>query len=148
MSSVSRDTQYEMPDGQEINLERERFRCPELLFNPSAGDIDAPGIHEICYNSIKTCNLDIRAELYANIILAGGNTLFTGLSKRLQKELDSLTLDYMDVKVLHHPEGRYCAWIGGSILSSLSVFEEMPITREKYDEFGPGVVHLNCYHSI
>ena len=25
---------YELPDGQEITIENERFRCPEGLFNP------------------------------------------------------------------------------------------------------------------
>ena len=25
---------YELPDGQEITIENERFRCPEALFNP------------------------------------------------------------------------------------------------------------------
>ena len=30
----TRNAEYELPDGQEITIENERFRCPEGLFNP------------------------------------------------------------------------------------------------------------------
>ena len=30
----TRNADYELPDGQEITIENERFRCPEGLFNP------------------------------------------------------------------------------------------------------------------
>jgi len=39
---------------------------------------------------------------------------------------------------------KYNAWIGGAILSSLSTFEEMWITKDLYDENGPDIVHSKC----
>jgi len=40
------------------------------------------------------------------------------------------------IKVVAVPERKYCVWIGGSILSSISTFSEMWITREEFDDAG------------
>ena len=37
------------------------------------------------------------------------------------------------------------AWIGGSILSSLSTFQQMWISKQEYDEAGPSIVHRKCF---
>jgi actin-related protein len=46
-----------------------RFRAPEVLFDPSLSGMEAPGIHELVYNSINKCDIDIRRELYSNIVM-------------------------------------------------------------------------------
>ena len=46
--------------------------------------------------------------------------------------------------VIAPKERKYSAWIGGSILSSLSTFEQEWITRDEYDEYGPRIVHTKC----
>ncbi|CAF3197562.1 unnamed protein product [Rotaria sp. Silwood2] len=63
---------YKLPDGQIITIDNERFRCPEALFVPVTMDRDEPGITETVYNTIMKCDIDIRKELYVNIILSGG----------------------------------------------------------------------------
>eukprot|EP00965_Chrysotila_dentata_P010358 337170-Pleurochrysis_carterae.AAC.1 len=65
---------YELPDGQVITLGNERFRCPEALFQPSFLGMETAGVHETTYNSIMKCDVDIRKDLYANIVLSGGTT--------------------------------------------------------------------------
>ena len=49
------------------------------------------------------------------------------------------------VKVIAPPERKYSVWIGGSIVSSLSTFQQMWISRQEYDESGPGIVHRKCF---
>lgn len=61
----------QLPDGQAIRLGDERFRCPELLFNPGLLGMDIDGIHESVAKCIRKCDIDIRAELQKNIILSG-----------------------------------------------------------------------------
>ena len=36
------------------------------------------------------CDVDIRRDLYRNIVLSGGTTMFPGISDRLHKEITSL----------------------------------------------------------
>ena len=136
---------YELPDGQVITIGNERFRCPEALFQPSFLGMESLGIHEITYNSIMKCDLDIRKELFGNIVLSGGTTMFPGFSDRIQRELTSIAPPSLNVKVVAPPERKYSVWIGGSILASLSTFQEMWITKNEFDEAGPYVVHRKCF---
>ena len=137
---------YELPDGQVISIGNERFRCPEVLFRPSSLlDKEFPGIHELVYNSIMTCDIDIRRNLYCNIILSGGNTMFPGITERMQKEISSLVPPSMRIKIVAPPERKYSVWIGGSILASLSTFQQMWISKQEYDESGPAIVHRKCF---
>jgi len=136
---------YELPDGQVITIGAERFRCPETLFQPSFIGKEQDGIHKLTYDSIQKCDIDIRKDLYSNVVLSGGTTMFTGIDKRLEAELTQLAPAAVKVKIVAPPERKYSVWIGGSILSSLSTFQDMWITKEEYDESGPGIVHRKCF---
>jgi actin beta/gamma 1 len=136
---------YEMPDGQVITLGNERFRCPEALFDPSLLGMEAAGIHEFTYNSIMKCDMDLRRELYANIVMSGGTTMYPGIADRVNKEIVALAPPGVKVKVIAPPERKYSVWIGGSILASLTTFQQMWITKEEYDESGPSLVHRKCF---
>merc|ERR1712080_776381 len=81
---------YELPDGQVIIIGNERFRCPEVLFKPSFIGKESDGIHTTTYDSIMKCDVDIRKDLYGNIVLSGGTTMFTGIAERMQKEITAL----------------------------------------------------------
>jgi len=144
-STADLEKSYELPDGQVITVGAERFRCPEVLFNPSLIGKEAQGIHALTYNSIQKCDIDIRKDLYQNVVLSGGTTMFTGIDARLQKEMKSLCPPTAKVKIVAPPERKYSVWIGGSILSSLSTFQDMWVTKEEYDESGPGIVHRKCF---
>ncbi|KZV87864.1 Actin/actin-like protein [Exidia glandulosa HHB12029] len=144
-TSSQLEKSYELPDGQTITVGNERFRCPEALFQPSMLGLEAAGCHDTIYNSILGCDVDIRRDLYSNIILSGGTTMYPGIAERLQSELTHLAPNTVRVKIVAPPERKYSVWIGGSILSSLSTFQNMWCSKQEYDESGPGIVHRKCF---
>ncbi|UJR22567.1 hypothetical protein I4U23_025615 [Adineta vaga] len=143
--SSSIEKNYELPDGQIITIGNERFRCSEALFGPAVVGREDAGISEMVYNTIMKCDIDIRKELYQNIVLSGGTTMFPGMADRMQKELTALAPSAMKIRVIAPPERKYAVWIGGSILSSLSTFQTMWISKQEYDESGPSIVHRKCF---
>jgi actin beta/gamma 1 len=143
--SSSLEKSYELPDGNVIVIGNERFRCPEVLFQPSLIGKEASGIHDCTFQTIMKCDVDIRRDLYANVVMSGGTTMFTGIGERMTKELTALAPSTMKIKVVAPPERKYSVWIGGSILASLSTFQQMWISKAEYDESGPSIVHRKCF---
>jgi actin, other eukaryote len=143
--SISIEREYELPDGQVINVAEERFKCPEALFKPEMLGNEMNGIHMTAFNSIMKADIDIRKDLYNNIVLSGGSTMFIGIATRVQDEIERLAPSSVKIKVIAPPERQYSVWIGGSILSSLSTFQQMWVSRSDYDEMGPQVVHVSYY---
>jgi len=146
-SSASHEVEktYELPDGQVITIGSERFRCPEVLFKPNFIGLEQAGIHQATFDSIMKCDVDIRKDLYGNIVLSGGTTMFDGIDARMAKEITALAPQSMQIKVIAPPERKFSVWIGGSILAYLSTFQSMWVTRQEYDESGPTIVHRKCF---
>merc|ERR1712066_473810 len=144
-NSPDLEKEYELPDGQVIKVGAGRFRCAEVLFKPSLIGRESDGIAKLTYDSIMKCDVDIRRDLYQNTVLSGGSTMFPNIDARLSKEITALAPASIKVKVVAPPERKYSVWIGGSILSSLSTFQEMWISKDNYDESGPQIVHRMCF---
>uniref|UniRef100_A0A452T4L5 Actin related protein T3 n=1 Tax=Ursus maritimus TaxID=29073 RepID=A0A452T4L5_URSMA len=107
---------YHLPDGKMIKLHDQLFHCPEALFSPNLMNLDTPGIDKLCFSSIMKCDTDLRNSFFSNIIL-----------------------------VTAPPERKLSVWMGGSILASLSAFQDMWITEAEFKEVGPNIVHQRCF---
>ena len=141
--------EYKLPDGNVVTLSENRFKCTECFFDPSLIGLELEGLHKMVLQQILVCDVDIKNELPMNIVLSGGNTLFDGLEQRLQNELvrirEDLRWNCSKTRVIAPKDRGYSAWIGGSILASLSTFESMWISRNEYDESGQSIVHRRCF---
>ncbi|XP_042333349.1 actin, clone 302-like [Sceloporus undulatus] len=148
-SPTSLEKCYELPDGKVVTIGSERFRSPEVLFQPWLLNRDLmgnhEGIHEVLLNTIKKCDTDLLKDLYANTVLAGGTTMLPGLAERMHTEVTALAPKGMKINIIAPPERKDSVWIGGSLLASLSTFQHMWITKQEYNEFGPSIVHCKCF---
>ena len=140
-----REFNYELPDGNKIALKEERIKCPEILFKPNIIGKEVDGIGKTCYDSVQKCNPDIRKDLYNNIVLSGGTSMFRGLQERFSKEIKNFITDSMkeEVNVNASDERKFAVWTGGSILSK-SFSDSIWITKEEYEEYGDLIVHRKC----
>ncbi|XP_066455522.1 actin-1-like [Eleutherodactylus coqui] len=139
------EDEYKLPDGNVIKVHNQRFRCPEALFAPDNIGIEAPGIDTLLFHTITKSDIDLRRTLYSNILLSGGSSLFNGIDLRLTKELRSMVPADCHVKVSAPPDPMLAAWMGGSIVSSLSAFQQMWVTKSEYQEIGPNIVRRKCF---
>ncbi|XP_069329051.1 actin-related protein T3 [Eulemur rufifrons] len=136
---------YRLPDGKIFKLHDELFCCPEALFSPCLMSLEAPGIDKMCFSSIMKCDTDLRNSFFSNILLAGGSTCFPGFDKRLVKDIAKVAPANTPVQVTAPPERKISVWMGGSILASLSAFQDMWITAAEFKEVGPNIIHQRCF---
>jgi len=141
------ETSYEMPDGSVLTIGSERFRCPEVLFDPKMMGKEIGGVQIQCNDSIQKSDIDIRKSLYENIVLSGGSTMYCGIAERLLKEVQAICPMNISnkVKIVAPQERYYSVWIGGSILTSIGTFEQNWITKAEYDDCGASIVHRKCF---
>ena len=133
---------YNLPDGSKVRIAQEKYQCPELLFQPQFFQREHYGLHEQTFKSIKRCDDDIEKDLFQNVILCGGSSLFLKIRKKFEKELQSLAPTGKTVKVIAPPERKYSAWLGGAILSSMKKFKAaMFVSKKEYNENGYGIIN-------
>ncbi|GLT81313.1 hypothetical protein SLA2020_527040 [Shorea laevis] len=152
-------TSYELPDGRTIEIGADRFKIPDILFNPSLAQTIpgmenfaevAPsirGLPQMVLESINKCDVDIRKELFGSILLAGGTASMQQLKERLEKDLLEESPQAARVKVLasgNATERKFSVWIGGSILASLGSFQQMWFSKSEYEEHGASYIQGKC----
>uniref|UniRef100_A0A5B6ZFY8 Actin-related protein 4 n=1 Tax=Davidia involucrata TaxID=16924 RepID=A0A5B6ZFY8_DAVIN len=152
-------TPYELPDGQTIEIGADRFKIPDVLFNPSLVQAipgmesfaeiatSVRGLPQMVIESINKCDVDIRRELFSSILLAGGTASMQQLKERLEKDLLEESPQAARVKVLasgNATERRFSVWIGGSILASLGSFQQMWFSKSEYEEHGASYIQRKC----
>ena len=142
------EANYRLPDGNTITIGEERYLAPEVLFMPAVLGREGEGVHHKLFHSISVCDIDIRKELYSDIVLSGGTTMFAGFPERLGKEVTNLASGNGQVvrtKVVAPPERKYSVWMGGAVLASLNTFADMMVNRDEYEENGPSIIHRKCF---
>lgn len=145
LSNPEKKKEFELPDGQKIKIGSIIIRTPECLFKPSMLGLDIPGIHTAIHQAIQKSDVDLRRELYSNITLSGGTTMFENMEERVTREITGLVPESVKVKVIAPVERKFSIWIGGSVLSTLATFQSSWILKEEYEEAGPNIVHRKCY---
>ncbi|KAJ5136206.1 hypothetical protein N7448_004760 [Penicillium atrosanguineum] len=132
--SDAKAVDYVLPDGHKIKIGQERYRAPEILFDPELIGLEYPGVHQIVQDAITRTDLDLRKSLYLNIVLSGGSTLCKNFPDRLMREIKRLAVEDMKIRISAPAERKYTTWIGGSILAGLSTFRKMWVSADEWHE--------------
>ena len=107
----------------------------------STGIVTNGSAHNLLLTSILQSDMDLRTTLFSNIVLSGGTTLLPGLGDRLLYEVRARAPERTKIRISAPPERRDSAWVGGSILASLTTFKNMWIGRSEYEEYGSSILY-------
>ena len=77
-------------ENQIVRMTNDRFSVPEVLFNPADIGINQAGIPEAIVQTVEKCPPVFKRQLYANILIAGGNANLPGFSERIMSELERI----------------------------------------------------------
>eukprot|EP00803_Ostreobium_quekettii_P004039 evm.model.scf_409.4 EVM.evm.TU.scf_409.4 scf_409:43243-44253(+) len=135
------EVEYELPDGQVIDVGAERFIAPEALFKPTIVGMCEVGVQGLVAEAIGASDPDMQQMLAAKIVPAGGSTMFPNFVERLEGEVSGALPKGLASSIVSKGPRDWLTWLGGSVLAQLSTFPAMCISREEYEELGPTVVH-------
>ena len=136
---------HPLPDDSIVRLSTERYSIPEAIFDPKRIGLEQDGLHEIVFKSILKSNSDIRKDIFSNVVLAGGNTLFENFQGRMKNELLELAPVKTPINVIANKERQYSSWIGGSVIGNMDTFQFLCISRKDYEETGAKIVHYKTF---
>ena len=134
---------YNLPDGNAIKIGEEKSLAPEILFNPSIIGSEHSSFQEMIVTSINKVDIDLRKNLFNNILISGGNTLFKGIQEKFHTEIKYLSPKNMKVRI-HSPGNRLLScWTGGNVISTLEIFKKMWVTKDDWGEKGnKSIIHI------
>jgi len=139
-----------------VDVGYEQFLGPELFFNPEifSNQFTTP-LPDVVDAVIQSSPIDSRRNLYRNIVLSGGSTMFTHFARRLERDIQVKTKERVDrsrktmkgdlnikdieVSVISHAMQRYAVWFGGSMLGITPQFYNVCYSKADYDEKGPSI---------
>lgn len=127
-------SKFKLPDGQILSIANGKYRTSEILFNPKIMGVEYDSLPEICFQSINKIDLELRPSLYSNIVLSGGTTMLKGFADRMISETQRLTNNNIDIRIISPRERKFTTWIGGSILTGLSTFRNMWLTKKSWED--------------
>ncbi|CAB4415874.1 unnamed protein product [Rhizophagus irregularis] len=141
---------YDQSDEQVLYMNNERLSVPEILFNPMDVGMNQAGIPEVIVESINAIHsemfpslsvndVDLHGLLYGNIILVGGNSLFSGYKRRIEKDLRFLAPTEFEIRVGMSENPITYAWQGGAKFANSTEFNEKLVTRAEFNEYGHNI---------
>ncbi|XP_031488333.1 actin-related protein 5 isoform X1 [Nymphaea colorata] len=121
----------------QINLGVERFRCPEVLFQPHIVGVDQAGLDEMVGISLRRLSLNDLAESMCNsILVTGGSCTFPSIEARLHAGITKLRPFGSSIRIVKASDPILDAWRGAAHYAASGQFSEQTFTRQDYYEKG------------
>jgi len=117
----------------------ERFRCPEILFNPNWIAVDQAGLDEMAGVSIRRLSCKdkgLEQRLTNSILVTGGSSIFPGIIERLEAGIRMIRPCGSPIKVVRALDPIMDAWRGAAEYATIPQFHTQTFTRMDYFEKG------------
>lgn len=126
----------------QIHLNVERIRVPEVVFRPSIAGVDQAGLIDIAGDILnqRLTGLSNHEDFLRDIFLTGGNTLFQNFDERVREGLRSLLPADSPIKVRRADDALLDAWKGAAGWAGTPAWKAAKISREEYQEKGPDYI--------
>ena len=134
-------TKVTLPDRKEIKLQDEKILAPSVLFFPSLIGKNCMGIHQLVANSINKVDLENREKILESGRITGGNAQIKNCTESLHTGSKALLPGNNKLKFVQSPRPNLSCWIGGQIISNLSLFNKLVITKKEWEEKGNEILH-------
>jgi actin-related protein len=142
-------TKFNLLDGTEIILDKEKTLCPEVLFHPEMINKTVGGVANTFCSCVSAIDHLTKNKFEGNnLIIAGGSTLLKGFSERLKVEIGKYYGGkYKDrMNIINIKERNNLQWIGASTYSLMQIFKGLCTTKDEYNNYGPSAVHNKCFY--
>jgi actin-related protein 5 len=122
----------------QIHLNVERIRVPEVVFQPTIAGLDQAGIVEIASNILteRLSDSPFRDNVLKDIFLTGGNTMFQGFEDRLRAELRAVLPAEQKIEVRRAKDCVLDAWRGAAKWAGGKESRSAFVTRQEWMEKG------------
>ncbi|KAJ1282642.1 hypothetical protein BS78_03G067400 [Paspalum vaginatum] len=129
----------------------ERFRCPEVLFQPGMIGVDQAGIDEMVSISLRRLMEDesVKERLCQSILVTGGSSLFPGMIPRLESGIQQYRPYPARLKLVRAADPILDAWRGAAAFAASSKFGKQTFSLADYREHGENLFHRhNIVYSL
>lgn len=128
----------------QIHLNVERIRVPEVIFRPSIAGVDQAGVVEIAGDVLtqRLAGMPTRDDFLRDIFLTGGNTMFRNFDERVRDGLRALLPAGAPIVVRRAGDACLDAWKGAAGWAGSAAWKEARISRAEYQEKGPEYIKV------
>jgi hypothetical protein len=125
-----KETKFD-PSPQIAKADQMYWDPQKVLMDKDASLVSLP---ELINRTINKCDLDVRSQLYANILLSGGGVLGNGFQSKLEANLKEVAPHAAsNISCTYDPSTNgQVAWSGGSTMTTLANFEEKWVTLAQH----------------
>jgi actin-related protein len=149
----------ELPDGNIARFSEDQFGLYDVFFSSKkyekfnkvltkySKEPSFSSIQEDLQSVVDSVDVDAKRLVLSNIILSGGNTCLSKFGDRLDNKLPLIYKHPNKLKIIFHPkkfERKVASWVGGSIVSSTSAFQNLWISKFEYEEMGSNAIFRKC----
>ncbi|KAM7460307.1 hypothetical protein LguiB_036355 [Lonicera macranthoides] len=117
----------------------ERFRCPEILFQPNIVGVDQAGLDEMVGVSLRRLlakGPDLEERMTNSVLMTGGSCRFPGMGERLEAGIRMIRPCGSPIRVIGASDPSLDAWRGAAAYAASMQFQQQTFSRMDYYENG------------